>query len=166
MDPVLAWPPPPLTAEQIEEARTCDTGLAPTDAGTACDLARQANACMMPADSAVPVECTELFRQAVAKNPLLAVMGPLPAIFFGETDLVAPMVPADARVVRLHVVYGWTGLGRSVAWTLDITDGEKLKVKSHGARFRTPDDLEGLLAALPAALGDFLPVPHGVRAID
>jgi hypothetical protein len=182
-EPILTWGARPYTVADADAVRACDlenaaaaryampidpvtSAFAPV---TACEQAVLAEACAARADGVTPMSpvCIAAYRAAVAAIPAYAFQAAIPGAYFAMMPLAAPPPQAALAIRRLDVHYTWGGLGDSVDWELVVDDADtvaKLAVK--GAHERPVPDLGARVQAVRGALGDFVPVPGPIHAVD
>jgi hypothetical protein len=171
---LLAWPVARFTAAQIAEVKSCAVDKsaakqypdgvelpAASSVAGGCELAKLAAACAARLGKAEPTKpCIEAYSAAVKANPAFAFSGSLVGRFFGKVALVAP--PTRGALVAAKIVYGWSGMGDAVSWTLTARGSD---VKVTGATAKTAD-VKDKLAALGSALDSFLPIPAPLEAVN
>ena len=167
-DRLLAWPVAPFTPAQIAEVKRCDAKDA--GAGAACEQAVHAAACVASVDRSAspPASCVAAYRAALSGNPAFAFSSALLRGWFGRVPIVAPPPSATRALTSVALDYVWDGLGKPVKWSLvaaDLRGRPALTTTGATAKPWSPD-VAARVAALGASLGDFLPIPKPLAAVD
>jgi len=141
----IPWPMPPLTAEQIADARACDIpelhddryaeGLSMDDLPTVyspvtlCDWAVLAAAYGYRAadtEEAVPASGQQAYLNAVSGNPVLALKSWLMFGDFGTGSLVEAPPIAGQPIKTVLLEYTFAGISYQADVTVIITDADTL----------------------------------------
>jgi hypothetical protein len=187
-DAVLAWPVAPFTAAQVAEVKACDVDkLAesryPKSVGidalagsfarkTTCDAAVLAAACAgrLEDDAAPPASCLDAYRTAIKANAAFIYAGSLMGGYFGKVTQVAAPAIATHALASVKLDYKWDGLGKGVAWTLNVDAlATKPAMRVTGATVKLPawsTEIGTDIAALGHSLASFVPLAKPLKAIN
>jgi hypothetical protein len=187
-DAVLAWPVAPFTAAQVAEVKACDVdklaesrypktitidALAGSFARkTTCDAAVLAAACAgrLEDDAAPPAQCLDAYRATIKANAAFVYAGSLMGGYFGKvTQVAAPPIAAHA-LASVKLDYKWDGLGKGVAWTLNVDAlATKPVMRVTGATVKLPawsTEIGADIAAFGHSLASFVPLAKPLKAIN
>lgn len=185
---VLAWPVAPLTAAQIAEVKSCDTGklgtarypatlvgdalVAAFAVATTCDRATLAVTCAARSkDGPISAGCLDAYRATVTANPAFVFASGLIGGYFGKLALVAPPPIATHALASVKLDYEWSGLGTGVKWTVtahDLATSPALDVAGaapkNGTKWTT--EVAAAVTGFGGALASFLPIAKPLSAVD